>query len=216
MAILIESARLEGEPLVLSYRQVLVPASAQAPHAPDEPPAIEETETTLAELRKQAFEDGYRDGHASGSAEAQAELAQGADRLLQLAQSIREALQLGIEGQEDAAVEIAFAAACKVIGEFAATEQGLRAAVREAMRGVRAREGVVLKISPQDFALLSGREEGLRELADEHRVEVLADDRVAAGGCMLETAGGTLDARLDVQLRQLAAVLAGARNQQAE
>ena len=208
MATLIDAARLESEPLVLTYAPV--PTTAPAGEVSAERPDGEEAQAA-AELRKQAFEDGYSDGLKHGVAEGRREAAEAAERLLQVAASIGEALRRGIDEQEDVLVEIAFAAACKVIGQIAATEAGVRGMVREAMRGIPAKHAVVLRISPQDFTLLAAHEHALRDLAQEHAVEVLADERVVMGGCLIETAAGALDARLEVQLRQLAGVLASTR-----
>jgi len=166
----------------------------------------------FAELQKQAFDDGYRDGYDKGAAEAKAEQARQTERqaqeFAQLLASAQQALAGQIEGAEDAIVEIAFAAVCKLLGEGALSEAAARGLVREAMRGVLAKEGLVVRVSSADHALLAP--------SPEPRVEVVADERVAFGGCIIETAGGTLDARLEIQLRQLLDTLTRARHAQAE
>jgi flagellar assembly protein FliH len=80
--------------------------------------------------------------------------------------------------------------------------------VREAMRGMLAKEGLVVRLSPTDYGALGP--------SPEPKVEVVADERVALGGCIIETSGGTLDARLEVQLQQLVDTLTRARHAQAE
>ena len=141
---------------------------------------------------------------------ARAELAEEIERLQKLNGAVHEALERDIEGLEDVMVEIAFAAACKVLGEATLAEEGVRSMVREAMREVRSKEGLVLRISPRDHALLYAEPARGRLFADD-KIEVVADERVA-GGCLIETRGGTLDARLEVQLRQLLDTLARTRN----
>jgi len=215
MARVIRSARVETEPVVITYASPPQPdrlppiAALGVPQvAPPEPAPQEDERATLEALRGQAFDDGYRDGRTQGEKEARAELAAELQNLQGLARSVREALAQGIEGVEDALVEIAFAAVCKVLGRAAATEEGVRAMVCEAMSEVRSREGVVLRVSPREHAALQA------QLGAE--LEVRADERVAAGGCLIETTGGTLDARLEVQLRRLADTLARAREAQGE
>ena len=213
MARVIRSAQVEGEPVVLTYSpppqpdRLFVLQPEPQPTLP-EPAPQEDEGAKLEELRRQAFEDGYRDGRSQGEKDARKELAGELEKLQALARSVREALAQGIEGVEDALVEIAFAAACKVLGRAAATEEGVRAMVREAMSEVRSREGVVLRVSPREHAALQA------ELGAE--LQVLADERVAAGGCLIETTGGTLDARLEVQLRRLADTLGRARETHGE
>ena len=237
MTNVIRSADIDREPVILTYQRLerLAPAlppknevrEPPLPVAPPPAPAVplEDPEEALNALRKQAFEEGYREGAAAASAQARTELA--ADRealdkgrealerehegLERLIGSVREALERGIDGAEDAMVEIAFAAACKVLGEAAATEEGVRGMVREAMREIRSREKVVVRISSADHERLAAEPARLQRLSEELKIELAADGRVALGGCLIETAGGTLDARLEVQLRQLVDTLVKVR-----
>lgn len=201
MAQVIRSVEVRQESVPIRYHEAAPVVEEPPPLPPPPPPIVEEPAIAQEELRKQAFEDGYRDGHEAGTAKAEEERAALAERFRQLAASVEQAVAAQIEGVEDALVEIAYAAACKVIGEAALTEAGVRAAVRTATQAVRARELVAVRISPADRALLGSEAPG----------EVLADERVALGGCIVETSGGSLDARLETQLRQLADVLARAR-----
>ena len=217
MAQVIRSVKVEEQPLVLSYRAAEKPAAplvaeppplpiAPVPEKPQAPPM------DFVELQKQAFDDGYRDGHGKGLAEAQAERAKQAEEQAQafarLLDSAQQALAGHIEGLEDVVVEIAFAAVCKLLGDSAFTEGGTRGLVREAMRGITAKEGLVVRVSPADHRALAP--------GQDPRVELVADERVALGGCIVETADGTLDARLEVQLQQLVGALTRARQAQAE
>jgi len=220
MAQVIRSAQVDEEPVLISYRRAEPEAPPPAPAvaeartiaAVEPPPPAEDPRVALEALRRQAFEDGYRDGREHGEKEAKAELAQETERLQGLGASLRAALEQGIAGMEDAMVEIAFAAACKVLGQAAASEEGVRSMVQEAMRQVRSKEGLVLRVSPADYELLAAR----APLAEGVKLELAADERVASGGCLIETSGGTLDARLEVQLRQLLETLARAREAQGE
>jgi flagellar assembly protein FliH len=217
VAQLIHAVQIDDEPVLLSY--AIVKPEPAAPLAPEaaasaEPTAAvvqeEDPRATIDALRRQAFEDGYRDGREEGLRVAKAELAGELEALRTLAASMRGALEEGIGGQEDALVEIAFAAVCRILGEAAAREDGVRSMVREAARAARAKEGIVLRVSAGDQALLQASR------GDELGVDVVADERVSAGGCLIETSGGTLDARLEVQLRQLLDALTRARETQGE
>jgi flagellar assembly protein FliH len=230
MAQVIRSARVEDSPVLIDYGQAGPPPlppelAAPLPVAPLIAPAVRETQAepepavpeedeaaVREDLRRQAFEEGYRDGLESGTKEARAALDEETERLRALAGSLRDALEQGIAGAEDAMVEVAFAAVCKVVGEAASREDGVRAIVREAMRQVHAKEGLVVRVSAADHALLCAH----GSLGEGAKVELAADERVGPGGCLIETSGGTLDARLEVQLRQLLAALVRARDAQGE
>lgn len=221
MAQIIRRAELRDEPFRLTYAEAFAPPIAEAALRESEPPAppepvveptaeatpalVEPAGTSLEALRKQAFEDGYRDGREAGEKQAREELAGEAAALARLCASAQQALEGEIGGLEDIAVEIAFAAVCKMLGAAAASEEALRGMVRQAIDGVRLREKVRVRVSPEDHARLAA-------LADPLPGELVADERVALGGCIVESGGGALDARLEVQLRQLVVTLTAARN----
>jgi flagellar assembly protein FliH len=204
---LLRRASVTAEPRVLACRLPATPEPVPA----EEPLPVEDPVTALRELRKQAFDDGYRDGLAAGSAEGRAALEAQAEALRASLRALGDASRQALEAQEDALVEVAFAAACRVLGEAALTREGVRGAVREALREVRSRERVRVRLPAQACALLAHDGAFVEALREEQRVELTADERLAPGGCLIETAGGTLDARLEVQLQQLAAALCAAR-----
>jgi flagellar assembly protein FliH len=230
MTRVIRSARVEQQPVILPFSRApraedpvvpgaeISPAESVAPQVDGagEMPAEEDTGQAQEELRRQAFEDGYRDGFESGAKEAQRELAARLGDLARIAGSIRQALMDGIAGAEDAMVEIGFAAACKVIGAAARSEDGVREIVREAMRHVAAKEPLVLRMSARDVETLGADESEALSAARGARVDIVADDRVTNGGCLIETESGNLDARLEVQLRQLLDALVAARTEHGE
>jgi flagellar assembly protein FliH len=202
MAQVIRSVEVLQEPVPIRY-QAAAPVVEEPPPAPA--PVVEEPAVTQEELRKQAFEDGYRDGYEAGAAKAEEERAALAERFARLASTTEQALASQIEGAEDVMVEIAYAAACKVVGDAALTAEGVRGAVRTALQSVRAKEILAVRVSPADRELLGSEVPG----------ELLADERVALGGCVVETSGGSLDARLETQLRLLADALIRAREERA-
>lgn len=212
MTALLRDARVAAEPLVLACR-----APARAAAAPDPVPTMdaaaqaEDSVTALRELRKQAFDDGYRDGLAAGSTEGRAAFHEQVEELRAAACAVRDVAQGAIAAQEDALVELAFTAVCRVLGEAAVTEEGVRGSVRQAMKEVRSRERLVLRVPPHAYRHVADDPGFAAALREEGGVEIVADERVGPAGCLIETAGGTLDARLEVQLQQLAAALLAAR-----
>jgi flagellar assembly protein FliH len=213
------SVQVGQEPVVISYappasaepalppavQPVHEPLAAAAPLEPAPPEAI-----SIEALREAAVEEGRREGFAQGDKEGRAVLEAEAARLHALSGALREALEQGIAGLEDVMVEIAFAAAARIVGEASVTPEGVRGVVREALRGARGKEGIVVRVAPADHRLLCT--DGAARLgAEEAKVELAPDERVAGGGCIIETSGGTLDARLEVQFQVLLDTLARVR-----
>jgi len=234
VAQIISSPRIDHDPVVITYREpelgqltviaqearpepitAVVPAGP-APDFSEQETSQQDPEAVLERLRRESSEHGYRDGYDAGTRNAEAELAQEIEGLRAIRQSLDRALARGIEGLEDVMVEIAFAAVCKMLGEAALTEAGVRDMVREAMRLARSKEGLVLRVSPADYRMLHAEPERARAVTDGAKIEIFPDERVSIGGCLLEAGGGTLDARLEVQLRQLLDTLTRARGVQGE
>jgi flagellar biosynthesis/type III secretory pathway protein FliH len=190
---------------MLSYPAAVVAAEAVVRASVPAPPDAQ----ALAELRDAARTEGRREGYEAGMREARAEVQAQIDGLHALGAACRSALERGIEGVEEAAVEIAFAAAAKIVGDAAVAETGVRALVREALRRVATRGEIVVRVCAADFALLGGSAAQLG--ADAAQVSLVADARIAAGGCVIETGEGSLDARLETQLQSLLEALARAR-----
>ena len=232
MSPVIRAARIDREPVVLVARPRSIPStlalesSTAAPDVAAEsalpapvPPVVSDAarlaeqerlqrESISAERQRvleRAREQGYQAGVEQGRAEYETQL----EAVRQLLGSMHAALTDGINGTEDLIVEIAFEAVGKILGEALARRDGVQAAVREVIRGVREREHLVVRVSPRDHQLLTSA--GLLPRnGDGNRLELVADERVELGGCLIETSGGTLDGRLETQLQRLRDTLVSA------
>lgn len=166
--------------------------------------------------RLAALERAEAEGFAAGQRRGEALHAEQLEVLAGLIASTGAALEAGIAGSEDVLVEIAFEAAGKILGEAMLQREGVVAIVREILRGVRERERLVVRVSPADHAALAAHRAQLLQGEDGRTIDLVADERVALGGCLVETTGGTLDGRLETQLQRLAETLSGARRMQGE
>jgi len=171
--------------------------------------AEEEHRQARADSHRQGYEEGFGEGKARALSEYEQQIAQ----MQSLLDSVRMALVSGVQGSEDIAVEIVFAAICKIMGAQLATREGTVAVVQEAITHAGTRERVVVRVSPDDQILLNDVLSSVPARSGSPQLEVIADERVALGGCLLETAGGSLDARLEAQLKQFCDSLLRARDE---
>lgn len=164
----------------------------------------------LDEVRAQTLADAEQRGLALGREQAEREVAaqitaQG-ERinivLAALAQSRRKAL----DDHEDMLVEIVFTAVCRILGATAATRDGVQAMVRALADVERQPAQLRVRLHPHDLALLEEGSSGL-----DPRLVLHADSGIDMGGCQIEGPDGTLDARLELQVRQLRATLLAVR-----
>ena len=110
---------------------------------------------------------------------------------------------------EPEVVRLASAIAEKIIGE----EMELRPErvvdlVREAMKRLRDREALRIRLSPQDMDLVKeARDDLIGSVDGVRKLELVEDRRVDRGGCVIESENGALDARVKTQMAEIERVL---------
>jgi flagellar assembly protein FliH len=161
--------------------------------------------------RKAGYELGLEEGRLAGEAIAQKSATDEAARIRSIADKLHEALAADRPQAEELAIAIAFEAICKVLGDTVATQQGVQAIVREVAARLRSDARLVVRLTPEDLEMLRAADVLTSTLAQGATVAWVADRTVGLGGCVVETEGGELDARLDVQLVRLRTVLLNAR-----
>jgi len=192
-----------------------MPPLAAAPFVDPEAAARARAETVAVE-RRETLERAEQAGYAAGIIEAKHEFADQLAALRTLIESLHTVLEADVAGAEDVIVEIAFESVCKILGEAMVKREGVILAVREIVRGMREREPLLLRVAPSDFDILVAHRAQLLQGGDGKTIDFVADERVALGGCFVETSGGTLDGRLETQLQRLVDTLTSARRMPVE
>lgn len=165
------------------------------------------------EARQAGFEQGRLEGLRRAEEEAAAEIGQLRSRLESEAQAaVRQQLERlravmsGIAPQiqqllsnaEDDLLALSHEALCRVLGQQAAVPEVLRGMVRDLLGQARLHGEVRAHVHPDDFVAVSGR-----ALVIAEDWIWVADPQVQMGGVHLQSAEGSLDARLETQLESL-------------
>jgi flagellar assembly protein FliH len=178
------------------FPELVAPPSAESLEARAEAAVRDEAEV--------AREEGYTAGLAEGRAEVEAPKAALAAAAAALAAE-REAVAVATEG---AAAELALQLAEKVIGAALEVRPELVVEVaRGALRRLAEPIESVLLVNPDDLAAVS---EALEELSGElgAPLKARAERRVSAGGCVVRSQAGEIDARVGDQLERARTVIA--------
>ncbi|MEO6936644.1 MAG: FliH/SctL family protein [Collimonas sp.] len=169
-------------------------------------------------------EEGFRAGRQEGLDAAEKENVQSVqhaitaakatldkqeEQLLKLAQSIPVQIAECLVRAEDDMVALVHESVCRIAGKLALSQDGVRQHVLQAIRQLRASEQIVLRLHPADCRLLT--ESASASPFPGREVSYLADSQVSLGGCMIDYPEGTLDARLETQLRQFTDLLLAVR-----
>jgi type III secretion protein L len=86
--------------------------------------------------------------------------------------------------------------------------------VASALRQARRNEMITMRVNPADMPVVEKHRKRFDRAGREQFLDIVSDPRVAAGGCVIESESGAIDAQLETQLRVLErALLTRATNQ---
>ncbi|MWL90524.1 FliH/SctL family protein [Cupriavidus sp. SW-Y-13] len=195
------------------------------------PPAAPEAVVPAGDVS--GYEEGFARGQREGLAEAAQQVEQATREAVESAQaelrSAREAERQRIDAAlaehaaltrhvleqvqqhvtgamrqiEEQAVAIAYEAVCRIVGDAAVEADAVRTIVTRALAELDGKPALGVRLHPRDLATLQASPDGQALLQGFAAVSWTADHGVSMGGCMVDSAAGTLDARLEVQLLAL-------------
>lgn len=157
------------------------------------------------EVSRQGFEEGYR----VGAEEAAKALALEWDGRMQEAQSVVSHAYAAKESilaeAERFAVELSCSIAEKILAQELAKAPKLALKLFGQALSRRKEQGViVLCVSPKQFAFVqAAKDELIASLDSQAELQIVPDATVTEGGCIVRSAFGSIDARVDTQLEAI-------------
>ncbi len=185
-----------------------------------------EAKRVAEELRIAAREEGRKAGLAQGRTEGVEQgrkegREQAARQVSERTATTALAIEAALRALEDAkrAMErdahaellaLALQIAAKVVGAAAGDPEVVRLSVTRAVELACTRIGVVVRLHPRDLdAVRDFLPELHRRFADLEPVQIVADESVGPGGCVVTTREGSVDATLATQMEEIGRLLAG-------
>ena len=170
---------------------------SQKPHYPGSPVKLP-TVTELENMQRQAHDEAYKLGFEKGRVEA--------ERLHQLTQSYSESVAKIEETIAEDLLSLALDIAKQILREALVVKPELiLPVVREALASLsEPRQNPVLFLNPADVELVTLR------IGDVLAIEgwkVLADERIEAGGCRVESVNGEVNATLAMRWQRIISTL---------
>lgn len=167
----------------------------------------------LEVLRREALESGREQGLQQGRAAGERECSRQVQLLRTVVEESRAAQLRELGALAQSATDIVLVAVGKILGDAFASREAAFAAVQAVIRRCHERSHLRVCVAPGDFEMLSARHGELMERSRAGELELVADERVVLGGCIVESASGSLDGRLEVQMQRLHETLRNARAQ---
>ena len=160
----------------------------------------------MTEMRAEGYRLGHAEGYRDGTAVARAALADELELVQAAGRAAKAVRDSVVAAAERDIIELVIAAAQAVVGEHARLDHELvLQSIERAAQRLGAQNALRVRINPADTSTVQA------SLAERDGAagawEVLADGGVSIGGCVIETATGEIDARLDVQMDAVARVL---------
>lgn len=175
--------------------------------------AFRQAEEVREEASRQGFDQGFAEGRAAALAET--------GRMLEAERdSMRVVLQTFVDrisderrrmwrDAEPQIIAFVLEVAGKIVKDEARVNRDVvLSVVRNALRRVVDTENIRIRVNMDDLDTVRSSRDELSTLIESIRhVEIVADRRVDSGGCVVETASGTIDAKIDTQVDEVASAL---------
>ena len=191
--------RLQAEEIKNQARKIRNDARAQADKliADTKRESEELLKTVHEEAQKSGYDDGYKDGKADGIQDAKEQTAEYFIRA------------------EDDVVKVVMLAIEKILPQhFLDVPQVVLPVVREAIKHVRDQKEIKIHVEPYSYDLiLMARSEFQSMLTDGTAIiEIVSDEALKPGDCVIETPNGDVDARLSTQLNLMKSAIQSVLN----
>ena len=190
-------------------QEILDKATAEAEKIVEE--TKQEAEELLEKVQKEGYDAGYKDGKEQGIKDGKEKIEDELAEIVRQAndkaqKTIRDAKEQTAEyfiRAEDDIVKVEMMAIEKILPQhFLDVPQVILPVVREAIKHVRDQKEVKVHVDPDSYDLvLMARAEFQSMLTDGTAIiEVISDEALKPGDCVIETPNGGVDARLSTQL----------------
>ncbi|HSW63285.1 MAG TPA: FliH/SctL family protein [Dissulfurispiraceae bacterium] len=169
----------------------------------------ESPEVLLHRRENEAAERGYNDGFKKGVAEAQARIDPVVDRLLQIVAELENIVRRKGEELLPQLVSLSIDVAEKVIHKALEVDKEIIVAVAQdgLSRIANADEQVVVRVNPEDYAVLQGKLAQLKEASGLKNIAIEPHESINPGGCYIEALSGSVDARIDEQIKEVSGAI---------
>ena len=162
---------------------------------------LEKVNAELEEIKQQAFRQGYEEG-LNQSHQDYSDKIKLSEDILEKAYEEKKAI---IKESEPFVIELAHQIAEKVIQmELAADPEVLLHMIKQSLLYSNERSMISICVSPEDFIYVQNQRQQLLESVEgQIEVKILPEHSIEKGGVVIRTSYGSIDARIDVQLKEI-------------
>jgi flagellar assembly protein FliH len=205
--IVMEKARKDAEELVTGAKKEIAALLEQARREADEwwEQRRGEDERYRAQIREAAYAEGLEQGRRDAERQVMDQYAALIAEGRSVLEQAHEAARRIVAESEPFLVELACAIAGKIIGrKFEEHPEWTADLVRDALKRCSGKDKIVLCVAPSQFAYIQSVRDDLASVIDSQaELLIVPDHSVQDQGCVIKTAFGSVDARVETQLTEI-------------
>lgn len=155
----------------------------------------------LEEIKRQGYSEGYGEGIRQAENDYSSKI-QLAEEVLEKAYKEKKEI---IKESEPFVIELSVQMAAKIIQKELETKPDvLIHMIKQSLLYSNERSMISICVSPEDFMFVQNqRDQLLESLEGQIEVKILPEHSIEKGGCVIRTSYGSIDARIDVQLKEI-------------
>lgn len=163
--------------------------------------AYTEAKEKAAVMEEEAWQKGYAEGIAAAQKQCEETIAE-AEEIKESALVKHDEVLAGIEAE---LIDLVLDVSKKVIGsEIALNKENMVYLVKQAIDNCSNKNGIILKVSTEDYSYLNTNRDKLAALIDcADEIELKQETSLKQGACILETPFGSMDAGIQTKLKKI-------------
>jgi flagellar assembly protein FliH len=169
---------------------------------------IEDAANRAAELVEVIGKRAHEEGFAAGTDQANREMSDMMTTMRNLVDMARVERHKLVESAEPELVRLAVGLAERILHQQIALDRGVVVEMAKvAIARLVDRESVTVRVNPADLERMRQHRDEFLNSSDIKHLRIIEDQRVDRGGVLVETDGGSIDARISTQLAEAKRVL---------
>ncbi|WP_307408576.1 FliH/SctL family protein [Neobacillus ginsengisoli] len=179
----------------------------------------EENKLQLDSMSLEAQQQGFEEGFTKGKLEAQSKLE---DEYQGKLDQVKHLLQLAYEQKEEIIseaepflLELSTAIASQIVKqELESYPQKFVELIKQHILRFKEKERIIVCVHPDDFSFIQSQRAHLVAVVNgETEIKIIPDHSVSSKGCIIRTAYGSVDARIDTQIEEIKTAILEARRE---
>ena len=155
------------------------------------------------QLEREAYERGFRQGETTGKESAAKQIEAAMKRYADSIAGVSGMKSLLYAQAEHEVVKLAVEVAKKIVHREIQVDRNIvQTLVRVALSHITDKKSVTLRLSPADYKYVQERQKEL-VIGDGWDITLQSDNSIEQGGCLVETACGDVDARIEEKFREV-------------